>query len=105
MITDCEPSTRGDRSFRSCKAGSRSGSVFAQEYQETEFDMAKNPWMSLWLSAANTWAGAARGHWTAEVRRQQKKVLNEMTKPAARPVSKSRSSTKSSTSAQRKSKG
>jgi hypothetical protein len=79
--------------------------VFASGVSEDEFDMAKNPWMSLWLSAANTWAGAARGHWTAEVRRQQKKVLNEMTKPAARPVSKSRSSTKSSTSAQRKSKG
>ncbi|GEO18655.1 hypothetical protein MAE02_63510 [Microvirga aerophila] len=59
--------------------------------------MAKNPWMSLWLSAANTWAGAARGHWTAEVRRQQKKMLNEMTKPTARPASKSRSSKKAST--------
>ena len=32
----------------------------------------KNPWMSLWLSAANKAAGAARGHWMAEARRQQK---------------------------------
>ena len=28
--------------------------------------MAKNPWMSLWLSAANTWAGAARRFWAAD---------------------------------------
>lgn len=27
----------------------------------------KNPWMSMWLSAANSWAGAARGFWTAEM--------------------------------------
>ncbi len=42
--------------------------------------MAKNPWMSLWLSAANTWAVAARGFWTAEMQRQQKATLNEMDK-------------------------
>jgi hypothetical protein len=30
-----------------------------------------NPWMSLWLSAANSWASAARGFWTAELHRQQ----------------------------------
>ena len=52
--------------------------------------MAKNPWLSLWLSAANTWTGAARGFWTAEMHRQQKAMLNEMTRP------KSRSSTKDS---------
>jgi hypothetical protein len=50
--------------------------------------MAKNPWMSLWLSAANTWAGAARGFWTAEMHRQQKAMLNEMSKPVARPATK-----------------
>ena len=43
--------------------------------------MAKNPFMSLWLSAANSWAGAARGFWTAETRRQlrlelQKEVID-----------------------------
>ena len=27
----------------------------------------KNPWMSLWLSGANSWAGAARGLWAAEL--------------------------------------
>jgi hypothetical protein len=37
----------------------------------------KNPWLSLWLSAANSAAGAARGFWTAQVRRQQKAVTNE----------------------------
>lgn len=32
----------------------------------------KNPWMSLWLSAANRAAGTARGYWMAEAQRQQK---------------------------------
>ena len=32
----------------------------------------KNPWMSLWLSAANRAASTARGHWLAEAQRQQK---------------------------------
>ncbi|HEX2134690.1 MAG TPA: hypothetical protein VHG30_02130 [Microvirga sp.] len=50
----------------------------------------KNPWMSLWLSAANTWAGAARGFWTAEMARQQKAML-EGTKPSKRSPSGSRS--------------
>jgi hypothetical protein len=43
-----------------------------------------NPWMSLWLSAANSWAGAARGFWTAEMRRQQTAVINEMTRQMVR---------------------
>jgi hypothetical protein len=43
-----------------------------------------NPWMSLWLSAANAWAGAARGFWTAEMRRQQTAMLNEMTRQMVR---------------------
>ena len=38
----------------------------------------RNPWMSLWLSAANRWAGAARGIWTAELHRQQTAMANEM---------------------------
>jgi hypothetical protein len=66
--------------------------------------MAKNPWLSLWLSAANTWAGAARGFWTAEMYRQQKAMLNEMTRPAARPGEKTRSSKKASTRTRKKSK-
>ena len=35
----------------------------------------KNPWMSLWLSAANRTARTARGHWLAEARRQQRALL------------------------------
>ena len=34
----------------------------------------KNPWMSLWLSAANQWAGVAGAMTSAEVRRQQNAV-------------------------------
>ena len=37
-----------------------------------------NPWMSLWLSAANSSAGAVRGFWTAELHRQQTAMANEM---------------------------
>ena len=37
-----------------------------------------NPWMSMWLSAANSWAGALRGLWTAELHRQQTAMANEM---------------------------
>ena len=37
-----------------------------------------NPWVSLWLSAANSWASAVRGFWTAELHRQQTAMANEM---------------------------
>ena len=37
-----------------------------------------NPWMSLWLNAANSWAGAMRGLWTAELHHQQTTLANEM---------------------------
>ena len=37
-----------------------------------------NPWMSLWLSAANSWAGTVRGFWTAELHRQRTAMANEM---------------------------
>jgi hypothetical protein len=43
-----------------------------------------NPWMSFWLSAANAWASAVRGFWTAEIRRQQTAMLNEMTRQMVR---------------------
>lgn len=65
--------------------------------------MAKNPWLSLWLSAANTWAGAARGFWTAEMHRQQKSILNEITKSVSQPTGKSRSTKKATTRARKKS--
>jgi hypothetical protein len=38
----------------------------------------RNPWMSVWLSAANSWAGVMRRLWTAELHRQQAAVANEM---------------------------
>ena len=38
----------------------------------------RNPWMSLWLSAANSCAGAARSFWIAELHRQQASMANEM---------------------------
>jgi hypothetical protein len=38
----------------------------------------RNPFLSLWLSAANSWAGATRGLWTAELHRQQTAAANEM---------------------------
>ena len=38
----------------------------------------RNRWMSLWLTAVNSWAGAARGFWTAELYRQQTAMANEM---------------------------
>jgi hypothetical protein len=40
--------------------------------------------MSLWLSAATAWAGAVRGFWTAEMRRQQTAMINEMTRQMMR---------------------
>ena len=38
-----------------------------------------NPWLSSWMSAANSWAGAARGFWSAEMQRQQTAMLKDMT--------------------------
>jgi len=35
----------------------------------------KNPAMSLFLSGANAWAGAARGAWLREARRQQARAM------------------------------
>lgn len=43
----------------------------------------KNPLLSMWLSAANAWAGAARGLMTAEAKRMQKKA---MAKASGRPA-------------------
>ncbi len=102
MVTDLEPSMRSDRSFRTRKTGFHP-LTYSLNNQEAEIPMTKNPWMSVWLSAANTWAGAARGHWSAEVRRQQKKMLSEMAKPRAPSASKSRSFKKSAPGARRKS--
>ncbi len=67
--------------------------------------MTKNPWLSLWLSAANTWAGAARGFWTAEMQRQHKALSTKTARSSARPATKRSASKKASTGSRRKSKG
>jgi hypothetical protein len=40
----------------------------------------KNPLMSLWMSAANSAAGHARGLWMTEMQRQQSLMMQEFTK-------------------------
>lgn len=46
--------------------------------------MQKNPFMSAWLSAANSTLGAGRGLWMAEVRRQQTATMAEFNKQVMR---------------------
>ena len=48
--------------------------------------MKKNPFLSLWLSAANAWAGAARGAMTAATKRQMAQAMKPppQRKPKAR---------------------
>ena len=51
----------------------------------------KNPFMSMWLSAANAWAGAARGLMTAEAKRQTKAATRAATRaPSSRKRRKSK---------------
>ena len=51
----------------------------------------KNPLMSMWLSAANAWAGAARGAMAAQAQRQQKAAAKAATRaPAAKKRRKSK---------------
>ena len=40
----------------------------------------KNPWMSMWLSGANAWTGAARGMYAAETKKAQTAVTAETTR-------------------------
>jgi len=40
----------------------------------------KNPWMSLWLSGANTVANTARGHATAQARREAATLMAQGTR-------------------------
>jgi hypothetical protein len=40
----------------------------------------KNPFMSMWLSAANAMASRARGHATAEANRQQAALTKQATR-------------------------
>lgn len=39
--------------------------------------LAKNPFLSMWLSAGSSVLGAARGHALNQVRRQQAAAMNE----------------------------
>jgi len=43
----------------------------------------KNPLLSIFLSGANAWTGAARGMWVAEARRQQAIAMKEGARQAA----------------------
>ena len=45
--------------------------------------LKKNPFMSLWLSAANRVAGSLRGQATAQARRQVKAAVAEAAAPPA----------------------
>jgi hypothetical protein len=56
--------------------------------------LMKNPFLSIWLSAANTAAGSARAFWTAELNRQQKAIASETARVLSAPASKKRSSAK-----------
>ena len=51
----------------------------------------KNPLLSMWLSAANAWAGAAHGMMAAEMSRQRKTLVKAATTKRA-PVKKPRKS-------------
>ena len=37
----------------------------------------KNPWMSVWLSTANSIAGASRGHMIAEMHKAQNQMIRD----------------------------
>ncbi len=50
----------------------------------------KNPLLSMWLSAANAWAGAARGLMAAEVSRQRKALTKAATRAPAKKRRKSK---------------
>jgi hypothetical protein len=58
----------------------------------------KNPWLSLWMSAANTATGTVRGFWTAEMHRQQKAMMKEVARSSdlgrAQPAPKKRRTSK-----------
>lgn len=43
----------------------------------------KNPWLSMWMSGANAWSGAARGMMAAEAKRNQTAMMTEATRQMA----------------------
>jgi hypothetical protein len=50
----------------------------------------KNPFLSMWLSAANTAAGAARSFWAAELTRQRNAMAKQIAPGLAAPAAKKR---------------
>jgi len=46
--------------------------------------LKKNPFLSMWLSGANSVMGSARGHATAEARRQTSTLMAESARQAMR---------------------
>ncbi|MFO1039008.1 MAG: hypothetical protein U1E45_19370 [Geminicoccaceae bacterium] len=42
----------------------------------------RNPFLSMWLTEANRWTSVGRGLWSAEMQRQQTRIISEMTKQA-----------------------
>jgi hypothetical protein len=42
--------------------------------------LAKNPFLSMWMSAANRMAGTARGHALNYARQQQSAMMNDATR-------------------------
>ena len=60
----------------------------------------KNPWMSMWLSAASRATGPARGFWTAEMRRQQNALMRE----AGRSLTQDRAAPKKRATSKRRKK-
>ncbi|GGC69195.1 hypothetical protein GCM10011504_53890 [Siccirubricoccus deserti] len=46
--------------------------------------MQKNPFMSAWLSAANSYASTGRSIWMAEMHRQQTAMMTDFSKQMAR---------------------
>ena len=54
----------------------------------------KNPLMSMWLSAANAWAGAARGRMAAEMGRARKAATKAATRAPTAGGKKRRKSSK-----------
>jgi hypothetical protein len=50
----------------------------------------KNPWLDMWLSTANSMAGAACGFWAPELRRLQKALTVAAARPPGPPKPSSR---------------
>jgi hypothetical protein len=69
----------------SCNRLASEARAIASETNAVNYGSSKNnPLLSMWLSAANTWASAARGFWMAEFQRQQSAMMREATEQMVR---------------------